>query len=126
MADEREAPLRIINSGVSGDRIRDVRRRWQQDCLAHQPDIVTILIGVNDTWRRFDAGETTSAEQYTEDYQAILGSAVAAGVTQLVVMEPFLVPPSRPSSMLGPLRRGASPAPGRFGRGRPRGGVDQS
>lgn len=92
MADEREAPLRIINSGVSGDRIREMRRRWQQDCLAHRPDIVTVLIGVNDTCRRFDAGQTTSAEEYTEDYRAILGSAVAAGVTRLVVMEPFLVP----------------------------------
>ena len=36
----------VINSGVSGNRVRDLIARWEADCVAHNPDVVTILIGI--------------------------------------------------------------------------------
>ena len=46
--------LNIINTGISGDTITDLKSRWQKDCLDHNPDILSILIGVNDVWYQFD------------------------------------------------------------------------
>lgn len=45
----------FINLGISGDRTVDLLNRWQKDCIDVQPDVVSILIGVNDTWRRYDS-----------------------------------------------------------------------
>lgn len=82
---------RVVNAGISGDRVRDLRRRWDADVLALSPDVVTVLVGINDTWRRYDSGDPTSAELFRVDYDAIL-SAAAAGGASLILMEPFLVP----------------------------------
>lgn len=49
-----ELDLRFLNRGVSGNRVIDLKKRWQQDCIDLQPDVISILIGINDTWRRFD------------------------------------------------------------------------
>ena len=63
-----------INRGIGGDKIADLQARWQEDCLALQPDYVSILIGINDTWHN------------TGD-QAIFGTEKS--VQQL---EPFVLP----------------------------------
>src|SRR3954463_6527239 len=44
--------LDFINRGVSGDTVSDLERRWQKDALDLKPDILSILIGVNDNSRR--------------------------------------------------------------------------
>ena len=46
--------LMIVNRGVSGDTVVDLKKRWKDDVLAFHPDWVTIMIGVNDVWRHFD------------------------------------------------------------------------
>lgn len=49
-----EKELEFINRGVGGDRTWEMKKRWQEQCIDLQPDFVSILIGVNDTWRAFD------------------------------------------------------------------------
>lgn len=44
-----ELELTFINTGISGNRVCDLRDRWQQDVINHKPDVVSILIGINDT-----------------------------------------------------------------------------
>ena len=44
----------FLNRGVSGNRIYDMEERWTAECIELQPDWLSILIGINDTWRRFD------------------------------------------------------------------------
>ena len=41
---------RIINRGLSGHRVVDLYARWKVDALNLKPDIISILVGVNDTW----------------------------------------------------------------------------
>lgn len=48
-----ERRLRILNHGVSGDRVVELHRRWETDVIAHQPHWVSLSIGINDVWRRF-------------------------------------------------------------------------
>lgn len=86
------AAVTFLNRGISGNRVRDLRQRWQADCLDLKPDVISILIGVNDTWRRYDSGDPTSVEAFERDYRAILQAAVDSSRAALVLVEPFLLP----------------------------------
>lgn len=87
-----ELRLKFINRGISGNRVRDLRARWQPDCIDLKPDWVSILIGINDTWRRYDSGDPTSAEDFERDYRFILEQTAAATSARLILCEPFLLP----------------------------------
>jgi lysophospholipase L1-like esterase len=84
--------LRVVNRGVNGDRTRELALRWQRDVLDERPDVVSVLVGVNDTWRGFDAADPTPVEQYEDCYRALLERTVATlPEVRLVLGEPFLL-----------------------------------
>ncbi|MEJ5197522.1 MAG: SGNH/GDSL hydrolase family protein [Anaerolineae bacterium] len=87
-----EKRVRFLNRGISGNRVRDLRQRWQRDCLDLRPTWVSILIGINDTWRRYDSGDPTSAEAFERDYRAILTATRDRLAARLIICEPFLLP----------------------------------
>lgn len=87
-----QADLHIYNRGISGNRAIDLRVRWQQDCIALKPDFLTIFIGINDTWRRYDSNDPTSCADFERDYRAILVETVAKTSAKLILMEPFVLP----------------------------------
>lgn len=81
----------ILNKGVSGDRVRDLETRWDDDCVSIRPDVLTILIGINDVWRQFDSGMKLDTEVFELTYQRLIDRAApAAG--RIILMEPFLIP----------------------------------
>ncbi len=83
-----EYHLKFFNRGVGGNRVRDLRNRWKKDCLDLRPNLVSILVGVNDvSWK------ATSIESFSADYRAIL-EQIQSLKCQIVLMEPFLVPSS--------------------------------
>lgn len=82
----------FINRGVSGDRISDLRARWHEDAVALAPDLLSVMIGVNDTWRRYTRGEITGIESYEDDYRDLLTRIRESSGAQLLLIEPFLVP----------------------------------
>ncbi len=86
-----ELCLQFVNRGISGNRTRDLLDRWQVDCLDVKPDLLSILIGVNNTWRRFDCNDPTSAEQFYEEYHALCTSVRRNLDCDLALCEPFLV-----------------------------------
>lgn len=43
--------IRVINAGISGNTVRDLKGRWDADVFEHKPDWVSIMIGINDVWR---------------------------------------------------------------------------
>ncbi|MFC8594799.1 SGNH/GDSL hydrolase family protein [Streptomyces atroolivaceus] len=87
-----DSDITFVNRGVSGDGISDLRARWREDTLEPEPDVVSVLIGVNDTWRRYDSGVVTSTRVFENDYRAILTEAREELDAQLILIEPFLVP----------------------------------
>ncbi len=50
---ERPGELEFVNRAVSGNRVVDLYARWRKDCVRLQPDLVSIMIGVNDVWHEF-------------------------------------------------------------------------
>lgn len=87
-----ESGVRFVNRGISGFRVCDLKARWQEDCIDIRPTIVSILIGINDTWRRYDSDSPTSAEQFEADYRAILTQTRENLCGHIVLMEPFVLP----------------------------------
>lgn len=81
----------FINRGVSGDRTVELLARWQEDCLDLQPDVVSILIGINDTWRAFDSNLPMTAEEYEANYRRLLEGVRKNTHAKIMILEPFLL-----------------------------------
>ena len=82
----------VINTGVSGDRAVDLRARWERDALAHGPELLTIYVGINDTWRRYDSDDPTSTDAFAATYRALLDGAQERLAPRFILMEPFVLP----------------------------------
>ncbi len=84
--------IEFINLGISGNRTDQLFDRMYNDLVALQPDIVSILIGINDIWHRHGANrvETTDA-QITTNYRAILERIKKQTNAKIVILSPFLL-----------------------------------
>jgi lysophospholipase L1-like esterase len=79
--------LTFINRGVSGNTVRDLEKRWPADTLALKPDLLSVLIGVN------DSGRAMPLEEYEQTYDKLLADARAANPKlKIVLCEPFGMP----------------------------------
>lgn len=92
LAKHPEYPVEFINRGISGDRCCDLKARWDDDCIEVLPDLVSILIGINDVGRRYNCNEPTSVELFADIYHDILTKTVERTEAGLVLMEPFVLP----------------------------------
>ncbi|MGC9212578.1 MAG: SGNH/GDSL hydrolase family protein [Athalassotoga sp.] len=82
--------VKFLNRGISGNRVRDLKSRWTKDCIDLKPTVVSILIGINDTWRRFDSNDPISVEDFERDYRFILDKVKEIG-SKIVILEPYLI-----------------------------------
>lgn len=84
----------FFNRGISGNRTSQVLDRWKADCIDLHPDLVTLLIGVNDSWHRCPPTniDTTDA-QFEQNYRNLLQALYEAKIP-VVLMEPFTLPSS--------------------------------
>lgn len=86
-----EAELDIYNRGISGHRVEDLKNRWQKDAIDMRPDLLSILIGVNDVSRG-----ATPLEQWEIDYRGILAQSRDANeALRLVLLDPFVLASGR-------------------------------
>ncbi len=76
--------LKFVNRGISGDKIRDLQLRWDADCIDIYPEILSILIGVNDTL-------ITPPELFEEEYRMLLKRTTDALSSKIILCEPFLL-----------------------------------
>ena len=84
--------VRFLNRGISGNRSSDLLERYEKDFRALNPDLISILIGINDTWRRYDRNDPTAADLFENRYRTLLGSIRRdMPKTIIVIMEPFLL-----------------------------------
>ena len=87
-----EAGISIINRGISGHRVYDLEARWTEDCIALEPDVVSILIGINDTWRRYDSDMLSPTAKFDASLRRMLDRVKAETAAQIVLLEPFVLP----------------------------------
>jgi lysophospholipase L1-like esterase len=85
--------LQIYNRGISGDRIHSLADRWEKDTLQLQPDLISILIGINDTINFLYTGLGASPKDFQIIFQEILDQTrQRLPSVQLVLCEPFILP----------------------------------
>ncbi|MCG5217873.1 SGNH/GDSL hydrolase family protein [Streptosporangium sp. KLBMP 9127] len=89
---QNDGPVKVINRGIGGDRVRDLAERWHRDCLDLAPDVLTVQIGINDTWRRYDSDDPVTVGRFTADLREILDRARAGTGARLILAEPYLLP----------------------------------
>ena len=92
LAKYTEYNLSITNTGISGDTIRDLDYRWERDCLNHKPDILSVLIGVNDVFRQYTGGRDTAVllDEYQLTYERLLSLVREKSNCRLILLEPFM------------------------------------
>jgi len=91
--EQPEKDWRIFNRGISGNRVVDLYARWKIDCLNLKPGLLSILIGVNDTWHRFERNNGVEVPRYEEFYRRILQwTRQELPQTQFILLEPFVLP----------------------------------
>ncbi|MBY0013909.1 SGNH/GDSL hydrolase family protein [Paenibacillus typhae] len=87
-----ENKLTVYNRGINGNRVTDLQRRWDKDCLELKPNWVSVYIGINDTWRWYDSGFETTAAEFEAAYRDLIERTKAATDARLVLVEPFVLP----------------------------------
>ncbi|EUJ62889.1 SGNH/GDSL hydrolase family protein [Listeria fleischmannii] len=92
MIARRLPEFRVLNRGVSGDLTTDMRARFEKDAISLAPDYISILIGINDTWRSFSEWRDTSTSAYRAIYTEVLEETVQKTDAKLILMEPFVLP----------------------------------
>jgi len=84
--------LRFFNRGVSGNTVPDLAARWQADTLDLEPNVVSILIGVNDFWHTLTGTYHGTLADYEREFGTLLArTRQARANSQLVVLEPFVL-----------------------------------
>jgi len=92
--DMPEAKLEFFNRGISGNKVGDLKKRWQKDAIDMKPDLLSILIGVNDVGR--SGGKGVPLDTWEADYRAILNASRKANADlRLVLLDPFVLPSGR-------------------------------
>jgi len=92
LVDQPKDELRIFNRGISGHKVFQLAERWQADCLDLHPNLLSILIGVNDFWHTLDGKYQGTVETYERDYRALLErTRKALPQLKLIICEPFVL-----------------------------------
>jgi lysophospholipase L1-like esterase len=87
-----DGEFRFFNRGVSGDKVPQLEARWEPDTLALKPDIVSILVGVNDFWHKLLNGYTGTVADFETQYDGLVDRTKAAlPNVRLVLLEPFVL-----------------------------------
>ncbi|MBR2345232.1 MAG: SGNH/GDSL hydrolase family protein [Lentisphaeria bacterium] len=91
--DQPEKDWRIFNRGISGNRVVDLYARWKKDALVLKPDVLSILIGVNDTWHEYNNQNGVEVPRYDEFLRRLLSwSLETLPELKIVLLEPFVLP----------------------------------
>lgn len=99
--------IRCVNQGCSGNTTRDLLARWQTDVLDLKPDYVSLMIGANDVWRRFDSPLQSEWSVPDEEYRENLFRLIDLThphVKGMILMTPFFLEPARPATYGDPMR----------------------
>jgi lysophospholipase L1-like esterase len=89
-----ESSIRVVNMGISGNTVRNLKNRWQTDVIDLKPDWLSIMIGINDVWRQFDSPMQKETHVYIEEYAETLEELVSGTLPEvkgLILMTPYFI-----------------------------------
>ncbi len=87
-----ELNLELVNHGIGGNTILDLKERWDSDAVAAAPSWIIIMIGINDLHGCLRGAEGgVPPDRFRDEYDALLGRAGSQGERGFVVMDPFYI-----------------------------------
>ena len=101
-ASHPDLAVRVVNKGNSGNTVRDLKARWNEDVIQLRPDWLSIMIGINDVWRQFDCPKMTEIHVGIEEYERTLVEIIEAavpGLEGLILVTPYFIEPNRTDPM---------------------------
>lgn len=95
--DPSAAPI-VINRGIGGNKVTDLKKRWERDVIDEAPDVVSVMIGINDVWHGLVSDrEGVDIETFIATYREILMELRARRpACRLVLCEPTIISPPAP------------------------------
>jgi lysophospholipase L1-like esterase len=84
--------IRVLNTGVGGDTVRNLALRWESDAIALKPDWLSVMVGINDVWRQFSGRESEAVmpDEYLQVYDSLVTRTLPR-LKGLVLMSPYVV-----------------------------------
>ena len=87
-----DTEFEFINFGISGNRTCQLFDRLYTDAIAFQPNVISILIGINDIWHRYSAGRIATTDlQIETNYRAILARLKKETNAKIVILAPYIL-----------------------------------
>ncbi|SFG02605.1 SGNH/GDSL hydrolase family protein [Streptococcus equinus] len=90
----QELNLQFFNRGIGGNKVQDLLDRVDADCLSLNPDVVILMVGINDVWHLVGKDGFASdgeQERFETIYRQLLQSLKSAGVERILLMEPYVL-----------------------------------
>ena len=90
LRDNPDKNLQIYNRGISGNKVFQLADRWDTDCIALKPNVISIMIGVNDYWHTQGGVYTGTIDTYRTDYKKLMDrTKQALPNAKFIIIEPF-------------------------------------
>jgi len=89
-----ENGYRVVNMGTSGDKVRELKARWQNDVIDLSPNYLSIMVGINDIWRQFEHPFNTAEHVYIDEYRETLEELIIMAmpnIKKIILISPFFV-----------------------------------
>jgi lysophospholipase L1-like esterase len=87
-----ELDVDVVNAGISGNTVIDLKNRWEDDVLSYRPTWISILIGINDIHRSLNGQPALDPESYYTNYRDLLEAArKQLGNVNLILLTPFYI-----------------------------------
>jgi len=84
--------MTIYNRGISGHKVFQLANRWNEDCLQLEPDVLSLMIGVNDFWHTLTHDYKGTIDVYKNDLSALLDRTLQSNPDlKMIIGEPFAV-----------------------------------
>ena len=100
-AGDHQTQITILNTGIGGNRVIDLEKRWQKDIRRLKPDWLSVMIGINDVWRQFDSPhepEQVYIARFEDVYRKLLVQT-RPELVGLVLMTPYFIETNRADPM---------------------------
>lgn len=88
--------IRVLNRGIAGDTVRELKARWPTDALDLQPDWLSVCIGINDVWQQFDGQHEGQAHVTLAEYEETLDellTIIRPSLKGLILLTPYFIQP---------------------------------
>ncbi len=86
-----DVEFEFIDLGISGNQTKDLVDRLEKDFIDIQPDVVSIMIGINDVWH-YNGKGWLDTDLFEERYRTVLTALKERTNAKIMMIEPFLIP----------------------------------